>query len=266
MVTSTFTTLLGPDDPAPVEVLNSTSESHLLFLCDHASAAIPSRLDRLGLDEPALSRHIAWDIGASALTRVLADRFEATAILSGYSRLVIDCNRDPLDPTSIPVLSDDVIIPGNKDIGVKEADDRAQACFWPYHRTIEKRISDTLAEGHVPVLFFLHSFTPVYRRRPRPWHVGVLWRADPRIPTPLLAALRAEPGLVIGDNEPYSARSGHDYSVEVHGARRGLPHVAIEVRQDLIDTKHDLDRCAEILERALRSVLSASGPFTVTHY
>lgn len=266
MVTSTFTGLLGPDDPPPFEILNPASGSQVIILCDHASAAIPRGLNRLGLDDTTLSRHIAWDIGARSLAGSLASRLNATAIVSGYSRLVIDCNRDPSDPTSIAALSDDVIVPGNKEIDALTAAQRATACFWPYHHAIRDRIDGLLAAGRVPTLIFVHSFTPVYRRRPRPWHVGILWRSDPRIPVPLLERLKADRSLVVGDNEPYSARSGHDYSIEVHGAARGLPHVAIEVRQDLIDTDHGVERWAMTLERALRPILADPTIQSIRHY
>lgn len=266
MVTSTFTKLLGPGDPCPFEVFGPDSGSRFLVLCDHASAAVPHRLADLGLDEAALSRHIAWDIGAKSLARSLTRRLKATAIFSGYSRLVIDCNRDPSDPTSIAVLSDDVIVPGNKEIDADGMAARANECFWPYHNAVRDHIDACLASGVIPALVSIHSFTPVYRRRPRPWHVGILWRADPRIPVPLLAALRHEPDMLVGDNEPYSARSGHDYSIEVHGARRGIPHVAIEVRQDLIDTDHGVEHWAATLERALRPVLAKPDIYSIRHY
>jgi len=266
MVTSTFTRLLGPGDPRPFEIYGPGSGSPLLILCDHASATVPHRLGNLGLDEAALSRHIAWDIGAKPLTLSLRQRLGATAIVAGYSRLVIDCNRDPSDPTSIVVLSDDVIVPGNKEIDADGMAARANECFWPYHNAIRNHIDACLASAIVPALVFIHSFTPVYRRRPRPWHVGILWRADPRIPVPLLAALRNEAGVIVGDNEPYSARSGHDYSIEVHGAKRGIPHVAIEVRQDLIDTDHGVEHWAAILERALRPVLANADIYSIRHY
>ena len=258
--------MLGPADPPPVEIMAPQSRSRIVVLCDHASAAIPQSLDHLGLDDATLSRHIAWDIGARSLARSLAGRLGACAILSGFSRLVIDCNRDPSDPTSIAVLSDDVIVPGNKEVDPVQAAARADECFWPYHNAIRRRIDGILASGIVPALLFIHSFTPVYRRRPRPWHVGVLWRADPRIPVALLEGLRSDPALVVGDNEPYSARSGHDYSIEVHGAQRGLPHAAIEVRQDLIDTEHGVEHWAEVLERTLEPALAAPDIDVIRYY
>jgi len=160
----------------------------VLLTCDHASNAVPRALGGLGLGEAALSDHIGWDIGAAAVTRPLARVLDAPAILSGYSRLVVDCHRDPGDPTSIPAVSDGVSIPGNRDLSPEARAARIAACFAPYHAAIAARLDGVLAGGRVPALLSIHSFTPVMQGVARPWHIGILWDKDPRIPLPLLAA------------------------------------------------------------------------------
>jgi predicted N-formylglutamate amidohydrolase len=243
-------------DPPPVQHWNGSGKAALLLACDHASNVVPRALGSLGLSAAELLRHIAWDIGAAAVTRLLAGRLDAPAILAGFSRLVIDCNRDPADPSSIPETSDGVAIPGNRGLAADARAARRAAIFAPYHEAIERWIAARLAEGAVPALIAIHSFTPVMSGKARPWHVGILWDGDPRIPRPLLEALRADSALVVGDNEPYSAREPQGYTVRHHAALRGLPHVAIELRQDLIADDDGAARWAEILARALRPILA----------
>lgn len=247
--------LLCPDDPAPVEWIDRDAPAPVLLTCDHASRAVPAALRSLGLDDATLARHIGWDIGAAAVTRALAPLLAAPAILSGYSRLVIDCNRDPDDPSSIPPASDGVIIPGNRDLGAAARAARRDAIFAPYHAAIADWIDARLAGGTVPVLLSIHSFTPVMNGRARPWHVGILWDEDGRLAQPLLRALRAEPDLCVGDNEPYSAREPAGYTVRQHAERLGLPHVAIELRQDLIADAAGADAWAQRLHRVLVPLL-----------
>lgn len=249
--------LLGPSDPPPFELFNAEGAAPLLFVCDHAGRAIPVALDRLGLDEAVLARHIAWDIGIAELTRMLARRLDAPAVLATYCRLVIDCNRRLEHPTSIPPVSDLVAIPANQDLTPTESQARAEACFWPYHRAIERVFEGFERRGIAPAFLSMHSFTPVFQGFERPWHVGILWNQDPRLPVPLMAALGAEPGIVVGDNEPYSGRNNrHGYSIPIHAEGRGLPHALIEIRQDLIDTHHGVAEWADRLERVLRPVLA----------
>jgi predicted N-formylglutamate amidohydrolase len=249
-------TLIGPNDPPAFELFNPEGTAPMLFVCDHAGRAIPAALGRLGLDETALARHIAWDIGVAEVTRALARRFDAPAALSTYSRLVIDCNRRLEHPTSIPAVSDDVAVPANQALTPAARQARAEACFFPYHRAIDGLLERFAQRGVAPVFLSMHSFTPVFQGFERPWHVGVLWDKDPRLPLPLLAALREEPGLVIGDNEPYTGRNRHGYSIPMHAEARGLAHALLEIRQDLIDTRHGVAEWTERLERALRSVLA----------
>jgi predicted N-formylglutamate amidohydrolase len=254
---------LAPDDPPPYELCRGEGRAPVLITCDHASRRVPHRLRGLGLSQEELSRHIGWDIGAAEVSRGLAQRLDAPAILAAYSRLVVDCNRDPDDATSMPEVSDGVAVPGNR--GLPEAARRARhdEIFVPYHAAIADWLDTRLARDVVPAVLSIHSFTPAMAGKARPWHVGILWDADPRIPVPLLAALRADPALVVGDNEPYSAREPPGYTVERHAVARGLPHVAIELRQDLIADAAGADAWAGRLAAALAPILARRGIFRI---
>lgn len=248
--------LLGPGDPSPVEMCHPQSAAPVLLTCDHASNAIPRALGGLGLPAAVLSEHIAWDVGAAAVTRLLAVALGAPALLTGYSRLVVDCNRDPGDPTSIPAVSDGVAVPGNRALTDAVRAARLAACFAPYHEAIAARLDALLQAGTPPALLSIHSFTPVMAGVARPWHVGVLWDKDARIPLPLLAALSADPAIVVGDNQPYSAREPAGYTMRHHAVARGLPHVAIELRQDLVATDQGARSWAARLAAALQPILA----------
>jgi predicted N-formylglutamate amidohydrolase len=249
------TALLGPGDPPPFEVIQAEATTPLLLVCDHASRAIPDALGRLGLDRAALDLHIAWDIGAAELTRRLAQRMGATAILAGYSRLVIDCNRQPGDPASIPIESDGIVIPGNMDLSLEQQAARTEALHWPYHHAIETALARLRRIGPEPVLFSIHTFTPTLRGQDRFWDLGVLWNRDPRIAVPLIAMLRRLKGLRVGDNEPYSGRD-IAYTIDLHAGTPGLANAAIEIRQDHCESAHELDRWAELLALPLKEILA----------
>jgi predicted N-formylglutamate amidohydrolase len=232
----------------------------VLITCDHASRLIPRALGTLGLSPDSLERHIAWDIGAAEVSRLLADRLEVEAILAGYSRLVIDCNRQLEDPTSIPPVSDGETIPGNEGLTAEQIALRARSCFWPYQNAVRAALQELAGQGRAPVLLAIHSFTPLMRGgSPRPWHCGVLWNIDPRIALPLIDMLRQEPGLVVGDNEPYSGRHPAGYTIEAQAERKGWPHVSVEIRQDLIADPAGAERWADILARALEPILADDG-------
>jgi predicted N-formylglutamate amidohydrolase len=216
---------------------------------------VPRALAKLGLDDATLSRHIGWDIGAADVTRGLAARLGASTVLAGYSRLVIDCNRDPDDPSSIPAVSDDVAIPGNRDLTAHARRARRTAIFEPYHAAIADLIDSSLARNAIPALIAIHSFTPSLGGTARPWHIGILWDHDDRIPMPLLAALRGDAALLVGDNEPYSARQPAGYTVRHHALERRLPHVAIEIRQDEIVDAAAANAWADRLAAALMPIL-----------
>ena len=248
-------TLLGPEDPPAWSVERPAGRAPVLVVCDHASNAVPVALESLGLNEEALSRHIAWDIGAGSLSRQLAARLDAPLVLCGFSRLVVDCNRQPDDPEAFREVSDGQTVPGN--VGLTAPDrERRLGVFRPYHDQIEHRLDLMRARGIVPALISVHSFTPRLDVRARPWHVGVLWDADPRIPVPLLEALRQHGELCVGDNEPYSGRHPSDYTIDRHAERAGLPHVCLEIRQDLLADDAGTRHWADLLGAALRPILA----------
>ncbi len=252
---SATSSLLGPDDPAPFSVVNPRGRTDLLLFCDHAGRAFPATLGTLGLGPRELDQHIAWDIGIAGLGRRLSAALDAPLFLTAYSRLVIDCNRHLDDPTSIPQESDRTPIPGNRGLAPAERRQRQAEIFAPYHAALGALIQQRLDDGHVPVIVSLHSFTPVMNGFQRPWHVGVLWNRDPRLAVPLMQRLAQEPDLVVGDNEPYSGRDGHGYSIKAHAEALGLAHGLLEIRQDLIADEAGQDRWAGILHRVLLDVL-----------
>ena len=226
--------LLAADEPAPVTTYNAKGRSPFLIVADHAGNIMPRALGRLGVSETECKRHIALDIGIAAVSRALADALDATLIQQDYSRLVIDCNRTPRSETSMPTISETTPVPGN--IGLSETDKaaRVREIFQPYHERIEAEL-DRRTQARLPVaLIAMHSFTPNYKGETRPWHAGVLYNRDPRFAHLLMTGLKREEGLVVGDNEPYGVTDASDYTIPVHGERRRLHHVAIEVRQDLI--------------------------------
>lgn len=253
------------DGPA-VEIVNPDGQTPLLLVCDHASNRVPARLKDLGLTHEQLSRHIGWDIGAAAVTRRLALALSATAILARTSRLVIDPNRDPDDPTSIPEVSDRLAIPGNRAISPEERSIRRAAYFLPYHAAIEAQIARLARHCEAPILFSVHSFTPEMPGQHRPWHIGVLWNKDPRLAEPMIRYLRAHrDGLIVGDNEPYSGQLVA-YTLNRHGGGGGLPHCAVEIRQDLVADEDAAARWAGILEPALRAILASPGLHRIQHF
>ncbi len=223
-------------DPPPFEVLRTDAPGPTLLLCDHASNLVPPSVNGgdLGLGARDMARHIAWDVGAAAVTRHLAALMDAPAVLSNFSRLVIDPNRGEDDPTILMKLYDGSIIPGNRHADGTEIDRRKALFYTPYHDAITTQIDAMLAAGTTPRLISIHSFTPRLRgRSARPWHAGVLWDRDPRIARPLIDALAAPGDIVVGDNEPYTGQLQGDCMYR-HGTMRGLPHALIEIRNDLI--------------------------------
>jgi predicted N-formylglutamate amidohydrolase len=249
--------LLGPDDPPPVEVLDPGGRAPVLLICDHASRAVPQRLGKLGVDDAALMRHIGWDIGAAEVTRHLVRRLDAPAVLSGYSRLVADCNRRLGDPSCMPEVSDGTEVPGNRGLTAADRAARAASLYEPYHDAIARRLDEFARRGVAPAIVSLHSFTPVMNGFVRPWHIGILWDKDPRIAVPLIENLAARGDLVVGDNEPYSAREPAGYSLLRHAIPAGLPHALLEIRQDVIDTAAGAARWAGIIADALEPILAA---------
>jgi predicted N-formylglutamate amidohydrolase len=253
-------TLLEADEPPAFRVEKPDGQSPYFLTCDHASSRIPRKLGALGVSAEDLQRHIAWDIGAAGVAVKLADALDAFTILSGYSRLVIDCNRQPGIPDSIVRKSEATRIPANEVVSVEEATTRAQELFHPYHDRIRTELDTRRAQQRRTVLISVHSFTPTFHGVQRPWHAGLLYNRDARLASELLQRLRAEPGLVIGDNEPYAVGDSTDYTIPVHGEQRGLLHVGIELRQDLVGTAAGQSEWAERLARALVAI-AGSGDF-----
>lgn len=249
----------------PVETLRGDPACGLLLLCDHASNALPAEYGSLGLPQSELARHIGWDIGAAEVTRALAARFGAPAILTRYSRLLVDPNRGPDDPTLVMRLSDGALVPGNARVDEAETAHRIATFHEPYHRAIEAQIDATLAQGIVPVVFAVHSFTPVWRGASRPWHVTLLWDLDPRIARPMIEAFRRDPALVVGDNEPYDGCLEGD-TLYRHATMRGLPHALIELRQDLVADRAGVADWANRVGDALVPLLADGSIRRVEHH
>lgn len=245
------TPLLDADEPGPVVFENEFGRSVFFLTCDHAGRTIPRRLGRLGLPEAETLRHIAWDIGIGAVGQRLSGLLDAACIRQVYSRLVIDCNRDPAVPSSIPEISETTEIPGNRGMTPAARAARLAAVFAPYHERIAAALDRRASIGRATALVALHSFTPVFKGEARPWHAAVLFNRDPRLARALAALLRAESGLAIGENQPYAVSDATDYTVPVHGERRGLPHVEIEIRQDLIADSAGQESWAARLARLL---------------
>jgi predicted N-formylglutamate amidohydrolase len=243
--------LLDLDDPTPVVFDNEPGSSVFFLTCDHAGRAIPRRLGRLGLPEAETLRHIAWDIGIGGVGQRLSGLIDAACIRQTYSRLVIDCNRDPAVPSSIPEISETTEIPGNRGLSDAARAARIASVFTPYHERIAAALDRRAAAGRTTALIALHSFTPVFKGAARPWHAAVLFNRDPRLARVLAALLRAERGLVIGENEPYAVSDQTDYTVPVHAERRGLPYIEIEIRQDLLAEPAGQEVWAERLARLL---------------
>ncbi len=255
--------LLAADDPAPVTVHNASGRSPLLLVADHAGRTVPRALGRLGVADADFERHIAWDIGIAGVGRLLAETLDAVLIQQNYSRLVIDCNRPPGAVTSIPDLSELTPIPGNVALDEANKAARAREIFRPYHECIDAELDRRRQAGRPAALIALHSFTPVFKGVARPWHAALLYNRDPRLSRSLVALLRSENGLVVGDNEPYFVSDTTDYTIPAHGERRGLHHALIEIRQDLIAEEDGqrawAHRLARALPQAYREVIAAAG-------
>lgn len=248
--------LLTPGDPPPFTILNSHGATPAVLLCDHASNAIPAALGDLGLDDAARSRHIAWDIGAAEVTRHLAEILDVPAVLSGFSRLVVDCNRSHDDPTAMRQISDGTIVPGNRGLDATARAMRAEDCYWPYHRAVTGLIDDFTARRVTPAVVSIHTCTPVMRDFERPWHIGVLSNHDRRMADILITELARDSTLCVGDNQPYSGLDPHGYTIETHALPQDRPNVLLEIRQDLVDTHHGAQHWAELVGKALVNVLA----------
>ncbi|QUT06260.1 N-formylglutamate amidohydrolase [Sphingobium phenoxybenzoativorans] len=247
---------LSPDDPPPVATVPAAGDSPFLLIGDHAGIAVPARLGSLGVSAADMARHIACDIGVRGLGEALARMLGAAFIHQSYSRLVIDCNRDPRSPEAIPAVSDGTLIPGNQAIAPDEAAARIAAIHNPYQDAIKQAIAPDKAMGNARVLVSLHSFTPIMQGFERPWEIGVLHGGgDERFAIAMLDVLQARGGIVVGDNEPYRM-DGTDHTVPRHAFATAMPYVEIEVRQDLIGDPAGQDRWAGIIAEALTAAFS----------
>jgi len=249
---------------APLRRINGRMAGGVLFLCDHASPALPQAYGDLGLTPEHFTRHIAYDIGAAALTEALAARFEAPALLTTFSRLLIDPNRGGDDPTLVMRISDRALIPGNARIDDAEVAERKARYWQPYRDAIDETTRAMQAAGCVPALISMHSFTPVWRGNPRKWQAAVLWDCDDRLAKPVLQGLRAS-GIETGDNEPYDGALRGDTMFD-HGTLPGLPHILIEIRQDLIADAAGIAEWAARLAPLLQQALAAPSVKEIKYY
>jgi predicted N-formylglutamate amidohydrolase len=245
---------IGAEEAASYCVLPGRANAGLILLCDHAGNALPAEYGSLGLPQEQLRRHIAYDIGAAPIVRALASMLGVPAVLTRYSRLLIDPNRGTDDPTLIMRLSDGAVVPGNRNLDAAERAKRIDLYYRPYHEAISRVVDRCLATSVSPALLSIHSFTESWKENPRPWHVGILWDRDARLAKPLLERFYAEGDLIVGDNEPYSGQLEGDCLWQ-HGTQRGLPNAIIEIRQDLIRDAAGQTAWAKRLCRIVETIL-----------
>jgi predicted N-formylglutamate amidohydrolase len=247
--------LLESHDPAPVVVL-AGEDREWLIVCDHASNRVPKRLGTLSLSPKDLESHIAYDSGAAWVAARLSQRLRAPLILSNYSRLVIDCNRYPNVSESVPKVSDRRTVQGNMLVTADEASQRRSSIFAPYHLAIDNALREAEALGKIPAFISIHSCTPSLGGKERPWQIGIGWSRDTRMSAPVLQNLAQNADLIVGDNKPYSLDLGSDFTTPEHAMTRGLAHLQIEFRQDLLTTPETAASWADVLFDAIRTVKS----------
>lgn len=244
--------LLDPDEPPPVEIVNAGGRGNAVLVCDHASNRVPKKLGTLGLNADQLMDHIGWDPGAAEVARHLSVQLDAPLVLSGYSRLVIDCNRPLENAQSIAEESANIPIPGNHALSQMEKQVRINTLFLPFHSAISRLLE---YRCHSPTLFLsIHSFTPELNGRPRPWHVGISYWRDGRFASLMRRSLARSDDLIVGDNEPYPIEDDIDYTIPIHGEGRRLPSVMIEIRQDEIQIVREAHIWATRLAAAYRLI------------
>jgi predicted N-formylglutamate amidohydrolase len=239
------------DWPAAIEIINESGRNDIVLICEHASNHIPAEYAGLGLQAPDLARHIAWDIGVAAVTRALAARLDAAAFLGTYSRLLIDLNRPPGVPSSIPERSESTDIPGNHDLSAAEKERRRERIFAPFHSRITEHLSARERAGRKTRIVAIHSFTPVFFGKTRPWHAGVLYDSSRTFAEATISKLQLNSRLNVAANVPYVISRDGDYAVLVHGQNRGHPSILIEVRQDLLESNAGIAEWTARLAAAL---------------
>jgi predicted N-formylglutamate amidohydrolase len=225
--------LLGADELPAFAIERAAGVSDFVLTCDHASDRIPHALGTLGLSHTELQSHIAWDIGVARVAQMLSERLDATLILQNYSRLVVDCNRQLTAKDSIPERSEWVDIKGNERLDAVAIAMRQDEIFTPYHSAMQSIFDQRQRDRRRTIMIAMHSFTPTYLNVSRPWSIGVMYRNDARMATALLQQLKRDKRMEVGDNQPYPIDET-DYGLVVYGEARGIPHVGIEIRQDLI--------------------------------
>jgi predicted N-formylglutamate amidohydrolase len=245
--------LLEADEPPPVFTTRPDGRSAFVIAVDHASARIPRRLGMLGLAAADLERHIAWDIGALAVAERVSAALDAPLVATQYSRLLIDCNRDPSVASSIATVAEYTEIPGNRGLSEAARTARRTEFFDPYHEHLSALLAARQRAGRRTILVAQHSMTDVFKDVRRDMHAAVLYNRDRRFATLVLEALRADPVVTVADNQPYFVSDATDYTIPRHGERGGLPHVEIEIRQDLIREAAGQAAWADRISRALES-------------
>jgi len=262
-VSSQDETILAEGDPPPYTIVNPEGAAPFLILCDHASNTVPASLDNLGLSQADRDKHIAIDIGARDLSLEFSRRFDAPLIYANYSRLVVDLNRYPDDPTLAPPISDGVMVPGNQKLDNADLVQRVEELHTPYHDAVSSTLAAIRKRHEVPAIFYVHSFTPEMDGHARPWHLGVLHADDGRMATSLLTALASDStGLTVGRNVPYNAIEPKGYSMFQHAVASALPYLCIEVRQDLLGTEDGVLEFANATEAGLRAVFADEDQYT----
>ena len=255
--------ILAANEPQPFVIRNPEATAPILLVCDHASLRFPTSLGTMGLDPAASRCHLALDIGVGSLTEKLADSLGVTAVLCQYSRLIVDCNRQLMDPGAFLEFGDGIIITGNRNLHQAEKDARANEIYWPYHSAIDGQIKRLQRKSVSPVLISLHSFTPVMNGESRTWEMGVLWDKD-RVTAEIFVHDLREVGYLVGDNEPYSGKAPQDFTIDHHAEKIGLPHVGIEIRQDLIHHDDGVDAIAEVMHKIIASIPARLKPTDIS--
>lgn len=247
--------------------MNAQGSAPCLTVCDHASRVIPSVLGDMGLSDKALQEHIAWDIGAAAIARRLSARLDAPAVLAGYSRLVIDCNRYLDDPAAMVEVSDTIAVPANRDLDDESRAARVAAIYRPYHNAIVETLERFETAGRVPVLISVHTMTKRMRGRDaRKEEFTLCWQHDDRMARPVLERLGARGDIVFGDNVPYGLEPGEDYTVPEHAMKRGLPHLQFEVRQDLVADEKGAHRWADLVYDLVADLVASPDLRRIEHH
>ncbi len=249
--------LLSPNEPSPFVILNPDSVVPLLLVCDHASNRFPQSLGSMGLDYLDRVSHMTLDIGAGAIAESLADKLGATALLCQYSRLVVDCNRKLSDNSVFLENSEGVDIPGNQNLQITEKERRVSEIYWPYHNAIESQICRLRDQYINPIVISIHSFTPVMNGEDREWEMGVLWDKD-QITAEFFLNKLMDAGFFVGNNEPYSGKAPEDFTIDYHAEPIGLPHVGIEIRQDLINHDEGVERITDTLQEVISALTTST--------